>query len=123
VGRGERLGKLGHSWFSAKSINVKPRTYHHGGRALIGCGSVFPDTNPSETPNTVVMSSGSQSLGAKVQGREGNSPDRPPRSYRTNLSEKGSLHAVTALRWAWKQPSWGERVTAQGPSGAKTPIM
>jgi len=123
VGRGERLGKLGHSWFSAKSINVKPRTYHHGGRALIGCGSVFPDTNPSETPNTVVMSSGSQSLGAKVQGREGNSPDRPPRSYRADLSEKGCFRAVTALRWAWKQPSWGERVTAQGPSGAKTPKM
>ena len=123
MGRGERLGKLGHSWFSAKSINVKPRANCHGGRALIGCGSVFPDTNPSETPNTVAMPLGSQSLGAKVQGREGNSPDRPPRSCRANLSEKGRLRAVTALRWAWKQPSWRERVTAQGPSGAEIPKM
>ena len=89
MGRGERLGKLGYSWFSAKSINVKPRLYRRGGRALIGCGSVFPDTNPSETPNTVVTSSGSQSLGAKVQGREGNSPDRPPRSYKTVSVRKG----------------------------------
>ena len=89
MGRGERLGKLGYSWFSAKSINVKPRLYRRGGRALIGCGSVFPDTNPSETPNTTTCSSGSQSLGAKVQGREGNSPDRPPRSYKTVSVRKG----------------------------------
>ena len=116
MGRGERLIKLGHSWFSATSIDVVPRMKRMWCRALNGYGLGFPDTKLMETSKTHFCSFGSQSLGAKVQGQEGNSPDRPPRSYRPFLSEKGIRAAVTAKRWAWKQPSLRDRVTAQWPS-------
>ena len=55
----------------------------------------------------------SQSLGAKVQGREGNSPDRKLRSLNIRLREKGECRIGTAKRWAWKQPSLRESVIAQ----------
>jgi len=38
VGRSERLIKLRDSWFSPKSIEVLPRNYTVGGRALDGLG-------------------------------------------------------------------------------------
>jgi len=91
VCRGERLIKLGDSWFSAKSIDVKPRTTPFGCRALIGYGPGSPGTKRKETPKTEGWSSGSQSLGAKVQGHEGNSPDRPPRSLNSLSVRKESF--------------------------------
>lgn len=39
--RGERLIKLGNSWFSAKSIDVKPFVIVLWCRALNGCGGYF----------------------------------------------------------------------------------
>ena len=36
--RGERPIKPGNSWFSAKTIEVVPRMFSYGGRALDGLG-------------------------------------------------------------------------------------
>jgi hypothetical protein len=40
VHRGERLIKLGNSWFSAKSIDVKPLLLNYGVEHLMGAGGV-----------------------------------------------------------------------------------
>jgi hypothetical protein len=45
-------------------------------------------TEAPESPNTA---SGSQTLGAKVQGREGNSPDHRLRPLNLRLREKGTV--------------------------------
>ena len=51
-----------------------------GGRALDGLGAFHQVTEPNQTPNAVHFYSGSQSLGDKLQGRKGNTPDRRLRS-------------------------------------------
>jgi len=61
--------------------------------------------------------------GCEGPGTRGKQPRSSAKVLQNSLSEKGHLRAVTALRWAWKQPSWGERVTAQGPRGAEIPKM
>ena len=40
----------------------------------------FPPTLPNQTPNTIGLYLGSQAVGDKLHGREGNSPDRQLRS-------------------------------------------
>jgi len=50
----------------------------------------YVHTKRKETPNTSFETYESQSLGAKVQGREGNSPDRSPRPYKGFIVRKGS---------------------------------
>ena len=45
MARGERLIKLGNSWFSAKAIEVARRAITAGGRALDGLGG------PTDLPN------------------------------------------------------------------------
>ncbi|KAL0386778.1 UNVERIFIED_CONTAM: hypothetical protein Slati_4580900 [Sesamum latifolium] len=50
-------------------------------------------------------------LGAKIQSREGNSPDRTLRSLSNHLVEKSESSDETR-RWAWKQPSFEESVIA-----------
>ena len=42
MSRGERLIKLGYSWFSAKSIEVERRVMATGGRALNRLGGREP---------------------------------------------------------------------------------
>ena len=79
MARGERLIKLGNSWFSAKTIEVVRHAIPFGGRALNGLGgsdSYQPQSN-SEYQNG---QHGRQTSGAKFRCREGNSPDRPLRS-------------------------------------------
>ena len=77
--RGERLIKLGNSWFSAKTIEVVRRAITPGGRALDGLGgSDSYQTQPNSEYLTVQL--GRQTVGAKVHRRKGNSPNRHLRS-------------------------------------------
>ena len=79
MARGERPIKPGNSWFSAKSIEVERRLLAAGGRALDGLGGREPyQTQPNSEYRRA--ESGSQTAGAKVRRREGNSPDRQLRS-------------------------------------------
>jgi hypothetical protein len=79
VARGERPIKPGNSWFSAKSIEVERRVVGAGGRALDGLGGREPyQTQPNSEYRRAQR--GSQTAGAKVRRREGNSPDRQLRS-------------------------------------------
>jgi len=50
--RGERLIKLGKSWFSVKFIEVKRNMAKFRGRALNRYWVVTNFTEPNETPNT-----------------------------------------------------------------------
>ena len=90
MARGERPTKIGYSWFSAKSISVERMMSMARGRALNGLGwPPFRFTNPRETPNTGRHRLYRQtSSGAKIQSREGNSPDRTLRSLSNHLVEK-----------------------------------
>ena len=74
--RGERLIKLGPSWFLVKSMYVKPSQRLSRGRATQDVRGSSRAAERNETPNTRIATERSQSLGAKVQGQEGNSPDR-----------------------------------------------
>jgi len=55
---------------------------------------------------------GKQNVGAKAHIREGNSPDQQLRSLKFTKCNKRSEEIKTARRWAWKQPSYNESVTA-----------
>ena len=50
-----------------------------GVERLIGTGGHQP-THPSQTPNTIGLYRGSQTVGDNLHGREGNNPDRQLRS-------------------------------------------
>ncbi len=77
--RGERPIKLGYSWFSAKTIEVVPQVITLGGKALnrLGGREIYQTESNSEY---LEVQPGRQSMGAKVRGREGKSPDRQLRS-------------------------------------------
>ena len=77
--RGERLIKLGNSWFSAKSIEVERWTIALGGRALtgLGGGDFYHTQSNSEYQEA---QSGRHTVGAKFHREKGNSPNRPLRS-------------------------------------------
>lgn len=53
MSRGERLIKLGNSWFSAKSIEVERSDKKDWGRALKELGGFLDLTELMETPNTI----------------------------------------------------------------------
>jgi len=40
----------------------------------------YPPTHPNQTPNTLRLCRGSQTVGDNLHGREGNNPDRQLRS-------------------------------------------
>ena len=77
--RGERLIKLGNSWFSAKTIEVVRRTNSFGGRALNGLGEsdLYQTQSNSEYQFEIC---GRHTVGANFHGGEENNPDRPLRS-------------------------------------------
>ena len=77
--RGERLIKLGNSWFSAKTIEVVRRDYSDGGRALNGLGGRELYQPQSNSEYRYEMH-GRHTVGAKFHCGEENSPDRPLRS-------------------------------------------
>ena len=77
--RGERPIKLGNSWFSPKSIEVEPCVLPPEVKHWLGQGA-YPPTNPSQTLNAGRNRRRRQPAGDNVRGREGNNPDRQPRS-------------------------------------------
>jgi hypothetical protein len=76
VVRGERLIKLGNSWFSAKFIEVKRYNMVMKGRAccLFGEGKTF--TEGTKTSNIHKFSCNRQNVSEKIHIREGKSPER-----------------------------------------------
>lgn len=78
--RSERLIKLGDSWFSSKAIEVAPREFTPGGRALCRLGRPYGLTKPMQTANTRKYDHGRHTAGDKVRREEGYSPDRQLRS-------------------------------------------
>ena len=77
--RGERLIKLGNSWFSAKTIEVVRRVVDKWGRALNGLGGSDSYQTQSNS-EYVCLKHGRHTVGDKFHGGEGNSPDRLIRS-------------------------------------------
>jgi hypothetical protein len=69
----------GDSWFSPKCIEVQPQVLVNGGRALDGLGGKKL-TNSNQTTNAINLKPGSETVGAKLHSREGNSPDHQLRS-------------------------------------------
>ncbi len=69
----------GDSWFSSKCVLAQPRVFCIGGRALIGLGGIVL-TNPIQTANANTLELGSETVGAKLHCRKGNSPDLQLRS-------------------------------------------
>ena len=59
-----------------------------------------------------MFSCSSQTVGDKVNGREGNSPEEKLRTLSFNEVKKESRVENTIRRWAWKQPSFKESVKA-----------
>jgi len=57
-----------------------------------------------------------QNASAKARIREGNSPDHLLRSLIFTKCIKRGEEVETARRWAWKQPSYNDSVTAHWPS-------
>lgn len=58
---------------------MQPYSFICGGRALDGLGGV-PLTEINQPPNTVDPENRSETMGNKILGREGNSPDHQLRS-------------------------------------------
>ena len=77
--RGEMPIEPGDSWFSPKCLWGQPLVSPTGGRALDGPGGVML-TAPNQTTNTWGHSRASETAGAKLRRREGNSPDHQLRS-------------------------------------------
>ncbi len=72
----------GDSWFSPKCIEVQPQAFVNGGRALDGLeGEKLIKSN--QTSNAINQEPGSETAGAKLRSREGNSPDHQLRSLNT----------------------------------------
>ena len=79
--RGEKPIEPGNSWFSAKSIEVERKITGMGGRALPGQGQPKAVPIPRKL-RILVPEICRQTWGAKVQCREGKSPDRTLRSLK-----------------------------------------
>ena len=73
--RGERPIKLGNSWFSAKSIEVERKKNQGGVEHSILEGGPKPYLIEGNSEDLLILFC-RQTLGAKIQSREGNSPDR-----------------------------------------------
>ena len=69
-------------WFSPKCIEVQPQAIVNGGRALDGLGGEKL-TKSNQSSNAINLEPGSETAGAKLRSREGNSPDHQLRSLNT----------------------------------------
>jgi hypothetical protein len=89
VGRGERLIKLGDSWFSAKAMDVTPRKQLAGGRALKGCGlpMVIPSSKKLRIPVRPFREAVLGCEGPRTRGKQ-------PRPYAKVLKFSGSEKGV-----------------------------
>lgn len=56
---------------------------------------------------------GTQTIRDKVISQKGNSPEQAGRSLRTTEWTQGSPLQCLSTKWAWKQPSFSDSVTAQ----------
>ena len=73
--------ELGDCWLSPKCIEVQPQMLANGGKALDGLeGKKLINSN--QTTNAINRKPGSETAGAKLRSREGNSPDHQLRSPR-----------------------------------------
>ena len=77
--RGEMPNEHGDSWFSPKCIEVQPSVEYSGGRELHGLGAKCWLPNPSKLRMPGYMQV-SETAGAKLRRRKGNSPDLQLRS-------------------------------------------
>ncbi|KAL8118310.1 hypothetical protein AgCh_016010 [Apium graveolens] len=98
--RGERPTKIGYSWFSVKSISVERMMSMARGRALNGLGWPIspyqPQGNSEYRPRSFVQT---DFLGAKIQSREENSPDRTLRAqviHRSDETLKAAFSSVSS---------------------------
>jgi hypothetical protein len=91
VGRGEMPTEHGDSWFSPKCIEVQPRVDDAGGRALDGEGAKCWLPTPTKLRMPAPRERASETAGAKLRRREGNSPDPQLRTLTTAQCERGSL--------------------------------
>ena len=71
--------ELPDSLYSPKCIEVQPRMFAGGGRALDGLGGEYL-TNSNQTSNAISLESGSETAGDKLRSQKGNSPDHQLRS-------------------------------------------
>ena len=69
----------GDSWFSPKCIEVQPHAVLAGGRALDGRGAL-PGYRNQPNSECLFAKPGSETVGDKLHGQKGNSPDPPLRS-------------------------------------------
>jgi len=116
VGRGERPINLGDSWFSAKRIEVRPFTKQHKGvEHSLRKGGPKPYQTQGISEYLCCCKT-RQTVSAKVHRQRGNSPYCMQRSQSQVMSGKGCISTWTARRWAWKQPSFEERVLAHWSS-------
>ena len=87
--------ELGDSWFSPKCIEVQPRTLRTGGRALDGLGALpgYRSQPNSECRFGRKPESGSETVGDKLHGQKGNSPDPLLRSLNLAKCKRKWEHA------------------------------
>ena len=85
--RGEKPIELGDSWFSTKSIEVERCVRKKGVEHSMGKGGPKP-YQPQGNSEYLFLDRSRQTLGAKVQSREGKSPDRTLRSLKIYLVGK-----------------------------------
>jgi len=97
VSRGERLIKLGNSWFSAKSIEVEPFIVCFWGRALNGCGG-FTTLLTSRKLRIQKQDLKGTDPGRKGPGSRGKQPRSYDKVLNWSLSDEGGNYAVTAKR-------------------------
>lgn len=79
MSRGEKPIEPRYSWFSAKTIEVVSYVFPERGKALEWLGGV-KSYQPIPNSEYVLAKHRKQSVGAKVGGREGISPDHQIRS-------------------------------------------
>src|SRR5918997_514197 len=106
----------GDSWFSPKWIEVQlsDNALPEVGRWMDEGAWRLPTPTKPRMP---AAGPGSETAGAKIRRREGNSPDHRLRSPSAGSSGKGGRTAQTTRRLAQKQPPLKECVTAHWSSG------
>ena len=89
--RGEMPTERGDSWFSPKCIEVQPGGTRAGGRALDGLGAKCWLPTPTKLRMPACAGAASETAGAKLRRRKGNSPDHQLRSPKDAQCERKSV--------------------------------
>ena len=80
------------SWFSPKCIEVQPYVFRRGGRALDGRGAL-PGYRSQPNSECRDVKRRSETMGDKLHGQKGNSPDLPLRSLNLAKCKRKWEHA------------------------------